>query len=64
MHSDTSVVSFRKRVYFKDLQTTKDTLSTFDFLGHEEELTKSVHTCCKGGFLSSDKHKMVVSDNS
>lgn len=50
MHSDRSVLCFQQDFYLKDLQVIKDSLSTFDFLDHEEELTESVCMYCKGRF--------------
>ena len=50
IHSDTSVLGFQPRFCLKDLQVIKGSLSTFDFLDREEELTESVCIYNRGRF--------------
>lgn len=42
IHSDTSVLCFQQHFCLKDLQVIKGSLSSFDFLDREEELTEAV----------------------
>ena len=40
IHSNTSVQYFQQHFWLKDMQVIKGSLSTFDFLDREEELTE------------------------
>lgn len=63
IHSSRTLLSFRQHFYLKDLQVVKDSLSTFDFLDHEEELTESFCMYPEVGF-SNNRHEMTDWDSS